>query len=567
MKAGRCVLLGAWAGTLILGLGVLGGVAQAGTYHVYSCRTPSGQVAPTDGWSGSTGGVYDTVADTCGMNGGLVAALKSGVAHSADLDLATWGFTAPTGETVVAATLWRAGDLPGGANSNASYLFWLAGFSTGAADSQGFAECAAIYGCSHEGTLASPLSGANRIVVPASALNSPYISLTASCGSSILEYACPIYGSPGGYAAVVELFAADLVLEQSGAPSVSHVEGNLKDAQTISGTTDLAFDATDPGSGVYEAVFSVDGQTVRRRVLSDNEGRCRDVGQTTDGLPAFLYTRPCPPSLSADVAFDTTGISNGTHRLVVTVIDAAGNAATILDRAVTFANAGSGGAFPGRGAGNGDRPTEHATLTAGWHGARGAHLLSGYGKAPTMQGRLTDANGQGVANAIIEVSALPSSLGAHPRTLTSPRTDVSGRWTMRLPRSGSSCTLHVVYRSHLSDPQPVATRTLVLGVRAGVTLRVTPTVTSVGRIIRFSGRLLGAPIPPGGKQLVVEAGSKGGPWLEFRVIRTDDRGRFRSSHRFSYPGPATYRFRVVSRYEADYPFQAGVSNVVGVRER
>jgi hypothetical protein len=66
---------------------------------------------------------------------------------------------------------------------------------------------------------------------------------------------------------------------------------------------------------------------------------------------------------------------------------------------------------------------------------------------------------------------------------------------------------------------------------------------------------------------VEAAGSPGGPWLEFHVIRSDAHGRFHTAHEFRYPGPAKYRFRVVSRYEADYPFQAGVSNVVGVAER
>ncbi len=28
--------------------------AQAGRYHVYTCRTPSGASAPADGWTGSS---------------------------------------------------------------------------------------------------------------------------------------------------------------------------------------------------------------------------------------------------------------------------------------------------------------------------------------------------------------------------------------------------------------------------------------------------------------------------------------------------------------------------------
>ena len=95
---------------------------------------------------------------------------------------------------------------------------------------------------------------------------------------------------------------------------------------------------TDPGSGVYEAVFSVDGHVVQSTVVDENGGRCRNVGQTTDGLPAFLYVQPCLGSVSADVPFDTTRVSNGAHHLIVSVIDAAGNAAPVLDRQITVAN-------------------------------------------------------------------------------------------------------------------------------------------------------------------------------------------------------------------------------------
>jgi len=39
------------------------------------------------------------------------------------------------------------------------------------------------------------------------------------------------------------------------------------------------------------------------------------VGQTADGLPPFLYLQPCLKSVTADVGFDTTAVSNGTHHL------------------------------------------------------------------------------------------------------------------------------------------------------------------------------------------------------------------------------------------------------------
>ena len=58
----------------------------------------------------------------------------------------------------------------------------------------------------------------------------------------------------------------------------------------------------------------------------------------------------------------------------------------------------------------------------------------------------------------------------------------------------------------------------------------------VGGSIHFSGRLLGGPIPKGGKLVVLEARSPGGPWLEFNVVRSDTHGRVHASYRFKFPG-------------------------------
>jgi hypothetical protein len=104
-------------------------------------------------------------------------------------------------------------------------------------------------------------------------------------------------------------------------------------------------------------------------------------------------------------------------------------------------------------------------------------------------------------------------------------------------------------------------------VRAGLRLRVSPALAGVGQSIRFRGRLLGGPIPRGGKLVVLEARSPGSRWIEFRDIRSDARGRFRAGYRFRFPGPAHYQFRAVSEPESDYPFAHGGSNVVRVYER
>jgi hypothetical protein len=589
--------------TALVSIAALAASARAGEYHVYSCRTPAGHVAPTDGWSEPSHSINDSTLNTCGEGGGLIAGLKDGYLHSADseTDKATWAFEAPANETISAATLWRAGDTAGGSTAKATYLFWLSGVASTGLSSQTFDECAASNGCLTEGDFASPLAAENRVVATESALNSRYLSLNTYCGARLVsEASCPEGKSdPNGYAATVELFAADLVLSETESPVVSAVGGSLAEAPTVSGTSDVAFEASDSGSGIYQVVFRVDGQVVSTVIPEEAGGRCHDVGETTDGLPAFLYIQPCPAALSVDLPFDTTALANGQHHLLVTVLDAAGNAKPVLDREITVDNAaapgggsgssGSGGSGTG-GAGsaggtpnasgapaaaavlgpaNGTNASDQATLTATWRGRAGERLSGAYGAARIVEGRLTAPGGVPIAGAQIEVGELPAYAGAQARALPTPRTGAAGRWSLALPRGLSSSELRFAYRSHLGAPTPVATRTLTLSVRAGIALSISPRAARSEGAIRFAGRLLGGPVPAGGKQVVLEARSPGGRWIEFHVIRAgaSDGGRFDFAYRFHLPGPATYQFRVLSEAEADYPFAAGSSNVVGVIER
>jgi hypothetical protein len=545
------------------------GSASAGRFHVYSCRMPSGESAPVDGWSGSKSGTYTYAEDTCSRsNGALVAALRNATGRTANTDIATWTLGVPANETLAGATLWRAGDADGGAATSTAYEFWFAGPENNlGVPSDNFAQCEGGVFCpTGVGDAGQPLSSANRLVVPSANLGG-HLYIDASCVGSP-EYKCPEgKEDPNGYAAVVYLFAADLVLEQNAGPSASGVSGELASAPAVSGTSDLAFSATDPGSGVYEAVFSVDGQVVQSPVLDENGGRCKDVGQTTDGSPAFLYLQPCLGTVSVDVGMDTTKVSNGAHHLVVSVLDAAGNAAPVLDREITVANPTPSGILgPANGPANGTNASATPTLVVRWRGRRSPALTSGYGRVLSIAGRLTAPGGVPISAAQIELHATPASVGAKTVALASPRTGLDGSFAVRLPHGLSSCTLRFAYRTHLGDALPAATRTLTLKVHAGITLSVAPRTSSVGKRIFFRGRLLGRPVPADGKQLVLEARAPRGSWIEFEVVRTDGRGRYHAGYRFRFPGPARYQFRVLSEPESDYPFAAGSSRVVDVRE-
>jgi hypothetical protein len=541
-----------------------------------------------------------------------VAALSDGSTHEVETDPATWTFSAPTEMTLAAATLWRAGDADGGWATNATYESWFAGPEDKDLEADVIDQCVAEFGCpTGVGDISSIRSPSNVVTVLPGNLGA-HLYVNVSCAGSP-KFVCPSgKGDPNGYAAVVYLYAADLILEQSSQPTVTNVEGELASASTLSGTADLSFHAEDPGSGVYQAVFTVDGAEAGRTLLDDNGGRCHDVGQTSDGLPAFLYLQPCLPSLSADVPFDTTTLSDGAHHLVVTVTDAAGNSTVALDRkimvsnhpvspsspqeppresitpkeptsppqspapqqpspeghgpAVTTENDPSSSSNPASQL-QGANGTQAPMLQVHWDATAKASLAGAYGHAQTVLGRLTAPSGQPIVGALIQVLSTPSFEGAKTVVLASVRTGADGSFRVRLPASTPSTRLTFAYSSHLAQAAPDAVATLALTISAHLSLDISPRTSHVGGVIRFSGALMGSPLPPGGKQLVLEARTPDTSWRQFQVLSTAARGRYRSSYRFRLGGPIVYEFRAVCSREADFPYATGSSNVVRVRER
>jgi hypothetical protein len=413
-----------------------------------------------------------------------------------------------------------------------------------------------------------PFSLENRYVVPSSNLGGRLYAF-ALCGGEPPKVCEDGKGDENAYAAAIYLYAADITLEQANGPAASSVGGSLATAQSVAGSADVAFDATDQGSGVYQAVFAVDGSVVQATTLDDNGGRCASAGTAPDGRAAFLEPQPCLPYVSVDVPFETNGLPNGDHRLVVTVTDPAGNSAVVLDRTIDVANSTPEQDTRARvqGQSNGTNASAHAVLTAAWLGSKRARVSSPYGKAHTIVGRLTAPDGAPIAGGQLECEATPAYVGARAAPLHCPKTDADGRFTLKIEAGSGSRTIELAYKAKLGEPAPVATRTLGLAVRAGVRLRVAPHMTSVGRTIHFTGAVLGGPRPKDGKPVVLEARSPGGPWIEFDVVRATAKGRFKDDYTFKFGGPVSYTFRAVCEAEADFPYATGASNLVRVFER
>jgi len=361
-------------------------------------------------------------------------------------------------------------------------------------------------------------------------------------------------GDAHGYVGVVYLYAADLVLEQNERPSASDVSGPLASEQLLHGTSDLIFSATDPGAGIYQAVFSVDGNVVQSSPIDENGGHCRNVGQTTDGLPAFFYLQPCLKSVTADVGFDTTAVGNGTHHLVVSVSDAAGNTATVLDRSIVVQN--ELGTCNAECDGHASRHPANAQLLRGTITRRYAN--SGL----TLTGQLVDHVGVPMNGAMIELRQQASYPGAVNVLVGTATTDAKGGWKLRVPR-GPSRLITVGYRSRSNNPT-FATElqyreTVAAGVRLSAPRRARP-----GTAFAFRGGLAGGYIPAGGTLVSLEI-FFGGEWREIALLRTNRRGAFAYRYTFAAIGPATYRFRAQLPHTIGYPFASGASRSSYIR--
>jgi hypothetical protein len=548
----------------VLGFLAAAPAARAGRYHVYGCRTPSGSQAPVDGWTSSSSGAFVYASNDCQSGGALNGALDGSVSQPTTA-VATWTYTAPPHATIAAATVFRYGTASS-STGNATTLVTLASPHNTYDSADVFDQCVAT-SCNSEGVASPPLSPSNQLNAPSSYVQgATQLFANAACGG-VNGYTCPPT-SGGSYSALIRVYAADLTLDTQVAPTVANAVGSLTTASPLTGPQDISFDASDAGPGLYEVRFKVDGQVVSHAAVDANGGRCQDAGGTTDGTRAFLYGQPCASSAHIQQTFDSHQVADGVHHLVVVVDNAAGNATTVLDRQVTFSNGvGVANASVPRGAVNGVNASDQASLQARWVSTKRPRLESRFGRQRHVAGRLTTMGGQPITGAAIDVLATPTYSGAAPVIEGSTRTNPDGTWSFTVPGGDSSRVLEFRYRSHVGDTQAAAAAKLELAVHAAITLRIAPRSVSVGHTITFRGHVAGKPIPRGGKQLVLEARQPGAGWIEFNVIRTDGQGRYRARYKFRFPGPVTYQFRVLSKYEAAFPFIAGTSPVVRVHER
>jgi hypothetical protein len=531
-----------------------GGSAEAKTFRVYTCVTPDERMlgATIDyperpsGWSWSyTSGTPAQLRDECSSHGMFVMEVQGAAMAGGQGFGGRWN--APPGTTLAAVSLrWTAELTNNPARGEGAVQLTLATDRT------------TLFALSSPGavTATGPEPNWQSVVSPAQWFD--------------IRFTCLDQCSPG--AVIGRVVKAWFDVDDSSPPTGGLV-GSATDAQTWSGVVRFGLNAADVGAGVFRAVVEVDGVDALSLPLGDAGGSCRDIGPSP-AINEFAAALPCPLRIDAGpLDVDASALPQGRHQVRVLLEDAAGNRTAIfgpLTRNIAASGAIGPGSDPAlRGAANGDGASDQARLGAHWGRKRSrSSLVSPFGRTHVVRGRLQGADGAPISGATIDVTSKTTAVNARELAKgPAPRTRNDGSWFMLLAPRVSSRDLTFRYRSHVNDTVPAATAGVRLRVRAGLALAIHPRVARRGQAIRFAGTLLGAPLPRGGKQVVLMARASRGAWVRFNVVRTGARGHFRALYRFQQPGAARYRFRALSLAEAAYPYLAGGSNVVLVAKR
>jgi hypothetical protein len=547
----------AMAGALIPASLVFCGVAGAKTFKVYTCSIGNGHspLGPTignpndaSGWfSSSSSLTAAAINDRCPSGGEFTFEVVGPTMTAGQNIVVRWTASADT-RLVGLSAAWKAeSDLSPGRGQGTGQV-------TVATDQQ------TLLAQSTPLSIWYGIMGAPRFAP--SILPAQWFEVRFSCLDQCATTGVETFR--GG------VFQAEFDVDDS-SPPVGGLMGGATDAQTWSRVMHFGLNGADVGGGLLQALVELDGADALAIPLGGST--CRDLAQDPS-LYGFAAAQPCPLRIdNGSLDIDASKLPQGQHVVRVLLEDAAGNRTPIfgpVTRTVTSSDAIGPGSDPAlRGAANGDGASDLARLTAHW-GRRGSRtlLVSRFGRAHVVRGRLRTADGAPIANAAIDVVSKTTAVNARELAKRAgPKTGSDGGWRVALPRGVSSRDVTFRYRSHVNDTVAVATASVRLRVRAGLHLAIHPRRARQGQAIHFDGRLLGGPLPRGGKQVVLLARASRGGWVRFNVVRTDGGGRFRTVYRFRQAGATVYRFRALSLSEAAYPYLAGGSNVVKVRKR
>lgn len=677
--------------TALLALLLLAAPARAGTYTVYSCKTPSGKWVGSEGWSrdvqAPVQGVDRGSAVLCTASdqkfqlrlGNLLYPVEDGTA----VEIA---FTAPFATSIASATILRS-------------------FAVDWPITEGQFERPYVYDAWHDEDQWERHMGSAGTPAVNDPLDTTLSARNQRWNAIRLRLICwPLFGAYdcGPRPTSVTVERAEFQLSDDRAPWVS-----TRCCDSVArGKLQIGFSTQDLEGGIYRSRFEFDGRLVAERVVDSNGGRCVDVEPNNNNPYEFATPEPCPSALDGEVEYDTHGLRDGPHTWRLSIEDAAGNRSNVLDQTITTHNApvsvnspvlrgaeqvglaltadpgqwdgevaeygyrwlrcdgagngcvgvpgaegaeyrvetadayhrlvvevtagnasgtavarsevsgviadaegntsppapvrgeepkpstggtgsGGGGTASGAGSGgvagipslqnplgeqpgraaNGSGASAKVTFTLGLRRAGGGttrRVLGARGRRWTVAGRLLNASGRPIGGARINlVQRVSGRRWVARKGLV--RTQADGRFSATLP-GGPSRTVRATYFPFGDSDAFRASNTVAIDVLAPLTIAINRAVVSGRRNVTIRGSAGGGSIPRGGLLVTLQGYQTGYGWRTFRTLRTDSRGRWRTSYRFRATH-GRFAFRALVPHQGNYPYATTVSRAVGVTVR
>ncbi len=414
-----------------------------------------------------------------------------------------------------------------------------------------------------------------------------FVLVELLAGGSDFELTCPGSGpcqGPSGNPGDLTIERIEIDLQDDSLPDIYQPPsgGLFSTDRPVSGVEPVDFKASDLGGGVYEAAILVDGVEKLRQVVADNGGDC---------AKPFVKRAPCPGDVAGSLAFDTTQLSDGPHKVILEVYDATevnrtayGAVDVVVQNSPSPAPPASGGGGatspPPSGEGSASSsgssspspspapaaaaaPVEPPTVGASSLGTiiPGSHrgTTTSYGRSTVLRGRLVDASGRSIAGAALTVFAALRTPGAVPRAIATVTTGADGSFAYHVPPGPSR---------DITISRPGASPwTARVDVRAPVRLRRSHRRLHNGSTLTLTARVRGGAVERRSADIAFQV-RIGHRWKTFARVPLDRRGSARARHTFRVTFQTIrYRFRAVTLRRASFPYANGHSKSVSVLVR
>lgn len=522
----------------IVGAVIAPAPVMAGAYKVYSCQTPAGAPAPTDGWTATGHAPFSSFVNDC-RSGGSMRVLLGGSVQTAGSSNVGWGFDSG-GARMFDYTIHRSGTSTATGHGT-SGLLYTARQHNNPGGSRVVDYCATYRGCHGIGSPSAGVSALNRLSQSSAQLPTDTSAwfITVGC-DGFTGYACnPLAGHETHGSVYVH--AASFTLADDDAPTVSDARGDLAHGSVLGGQAEIDFVARDSQSGIFRATVEVDGVEAVSVTPNQYSGRCVRqglAGSTND----FLYRQPCPTTQSVELTLPTTTIADGQHRIRVRVYDAAGNGTTVIgNRQVKVEN----------------NPTMlGSNASARFEPDNPARYRTAYGKRRAITGRLVDRQGAPMTDAEVEAFEQLTRAGAMRSRAATFQTDARGRYRYFPPATASRSIelVHAASGGSTSADQIVNSRVQLRAFRSRV--------PAYGRLI-LRGKIRSERSL---RRVTVEIQAKSGKrWRTVGVRRATVGGAFNFRYRLKRTARANFKFRARVRRTSDLPVIPLNSKMVRVR--